>query len=100
MITFHILFGFLLQGFAFLGAWYYCKMIRDEFSFILFLSISIPLLLLVRFLWRKSVPVKCPLENCDGAAFCEGSRPIVFRCSKCGHIVETNWYEGRRRRYY
>jgi hypothetical protein len=51
----------------------------------------------MRFLWRKSVPIKCPSENCDGAAFCEGSRPIVFRCRKCGHIEETNWYEGRKR---
>jgi DNA-directed RNA polymerase subunit N (RpoN/RPB10) len=33
-------------------------------------------------------------------AYCEGSRPIVFRCHTCGHIVETNWHEGRRRTFH
>lgn len=97
MITLHVLFGFLLQGAVFFGAIYYFNMVRGEFSFVLFVIVAIPAVLLVRFLWRKCLPVKCSAEDCDGMAYCEGSRPIVFRCHTCGNIVETNWHEGRRR---
>jgi hypothetical protein len=97
MITFHVMSGFLLQGAAFFGTWYYFKIIRGEFSFVLFLIIAVPSVLLARFLWRKCLPLKCSAGDCDGMAYCEGSRPIVFRCHKCGHIIETKWYEGRRR---
>ena len=97
VITLHVLFGFLLQGIAFFGTWYYLKIIRGEFSLFLFIILVVPSVFIVRYLYRKCLPIKCPAPNCDGMAYCEGSRPIVFRCHKCGHIVETQWNEGRIR---
>ncbi len=43
----------------------------------------------VRFLWRL-VPVSCPFGNCNGKAYCKGSRPVIYECSKCGCIHETS----------
>jgi len=63
--------------------------------FLYFIGIAVSVFL-VRFLFRRFVPAKCP--ECGGRANCKGSRPIYYECADCGHVHETNVREGSSRR--
>lgn len=89
-ILFHAILGFILQVGVFVSA-------------IVFLSggkklhvilIGAAGLVLVRFAYRRFVPAKCNAPGCGGSTFQKGSRPIYYKCSKCGHIHDTGIYEG------
>lgn len=42
---------------------------------------------------RYVIPARCP--ECLGAARLEGSRPVAYRCTKCGHVHRTGVTENQ-----
>jgi hypothetical protein len=83
VLTFAMFFGIILYNYYYFG-----KMN----TLLIFIEIIIGVLA-VRFLWRL-VPVKCLSGNCNGKAYCKGSKPIIYECSKCGYIHTTSISEG------
>lgn len=49
---------------------------------------------IIRFAFRRLVPARCPVPSCGGKAYCKGSRPIFYQCSKCGEVRQTRVFEG------
>jgi hypothetical protein len=58
------------------------------FGAILLVAVMVP-----RTVFRRLVPARCPVEGCPGPARPEGSKPIVYRCRRCGHVLDTGWSE-------
>ena len=84
----HLILGIILQ-FAAFGVIVFNF---DEFGFPLIFTFIVTVLA-VRFLWRL-VPSRCPSANCNGKAYCKGSRPMRYECGKCGYIHVTSVSEG------
>jgi hypothetical protein len=55
----------------------------------LFVGVMVP-----RVLFRRVIPARSPAEGCGDPARPQGSRPIVYRCRRCGHVHDTGWSEG------
>ncbi len=47
-----------------------------------------------QILMRRLIPAACQRENCQGAAFARGSKPICYVCKDCGFELDTGVSDG------
>jgi hypothetical protein len=51
--------------------------------------------LVPRYIFRNYITAKCKIPGCNGDAYCKGSKPIRYECSKCGNIYHSKIREGK-----